>query len=90
MLRSRYGWCIGERPFHPHVNPDVGVKFPCWLSGRLDSVSSDGQCTLDSVDNWCRMTRRLRNKKALATLERTCVGGLRAYQIIREDNGDQQ
>ena len=21
-------WCIGERPFHPQVNPDVCVKFP--------------------------------------------------------------
>ena len=60
------------------------LRINCWFVGRLDGVSSDGQGAFGFVDDRCRMTRHLENKKASASLERMWVDCAR----IPDDGAD--
>ena len=70
------GCCIGERRFHPLVNPDVSAKLLAnrvVTLGRLDDVPSNKWGPFGSVDNGYGMARHLENKKASASLQRMLV-----------------
>ena len=81
------GCCIGERRFHPLVNPKVSAKLLAnrvVAFGGLDGVPSDKWGPFGSVDNGYGMTRHLENKKASASLQRMLVDGVHNGQRSRQ------
>ena len=61
------------------------LRTDCWLVGRLDGVSFDGQGAFSFVDD-VQDDASSGEQKGLSFLERMYIGGLRTHTRQRGDN----